>query len=66
VLGFGIKIGYDMRQLCLQHKVSSKVEEKNDVKVKEEEEMEDASVVALAHHEESNINMLQHAMEEDV
>jgi hypothetical protein len=55
-----------MRQLCLQHKVSSKVEEKNDVKVKEEEEMEDASVVALAHHEESNINMPQHAMEEDV
>jgi hypothetical protein len=66
VLGFGIKIGYDMRQLCLQHKVSSKVEEKNDVKVKEEEEMEDASVVALAHHEESSINMPQHAMEEDV
>jgi hypothetical protein len=55
-----------LRQLCLQHEVSVEVEEKNDVKVKEEEEMEDALVVALAPHEESNINVPQHAVEENV
>jgi hypothetical protein len=53
-------------QLCLQHKVATEVEEKNDVKVNEEEEMEDASVLALVPHEESNFNKTQHAMEEDV
>jgi ABC-type phosphate/phosphonate transport system substrate-binding protein len=55
-----------LQQLHLQHEVSDEVEAKNDVKVTEEEEMEDASVVALAPHEESNINMPQHAMEEEV
>jgi hypothetical protein len=54
------------QQLRLQHEFAAEVEEKNDVKVNEEEEMEDASVVALAPHEESNFNVPQHAMEENV
>jgi hypothetical protein len=45
------------QQLRLQHEFAAEVEEKNDVKVNEEEEMEDASVVALAPHEESNFNV---------
>jgi hypothetical protein len=53
-----------LRQLCLEHKVAVEGEEKNDIKVKEEEEMADASVVALAPHGVSNFNVPQHAIEE--
>jgi hypothetical protein len=53
-----------LRQLHLQHMVAGLVEEKNGVNDKGEEEMQDASVVALAPHEESNFNVPQHATEE--
>jgi hypothetical protein len=55
-----------LQQLCLQHEVAAKVEDKNDIKVKAEEEMEDASVVALPHHEESSFKVPQHAIKENV
>jgi hypothetical protein len=53
-----------LRQLWLQHQVVLEVEEKNDITAKEEEEMEDAMVVALAPHEEPNFNVPLHAIEE--
>jgi hypothetical protein len=42
-----------LQQLCLPHEVAAEVEEKKDLKVKEEE-MEETLVVTLAPHEESN------------
>jgi hypothetical protein len=53
-----------LQQLRMQHAVVAEVEEKNDIKAREEDDTEDTSVVALAPHEESNFNVPQHAIEQ--
>jgi hypothetical protein len=60
-----VLLNFVLQQVCLQHKVAAEVEERNDIKVKEEE-MEDASVVALAPHEGSTFDVPQQAIEEFV